>query len=83
MTRTEEIQQAADANFRPEWHGSLIDAFVQGAEWADEHPKSSWISVEDRLPEISGGYIVRYIVVKLFVNTKFYVYFCAKILFYL
>lgn len=26
-------------------------AFVDGTEWADSHPKISWISVNDRLPE--------------------------------
>lgn len=25
--------------------------FIEGALWADEHPKSTWISVEERLPE--------------------------------
>ena len=25
-------------------------AFIEGAEWADNNPKSSWISVEDDLP---------------------------------
>lgn len=25
-------------------------AFIEGAEWADNHPKSPWISVKDDLP---------------------------------
>lgn len=28
-----------------------------GAEWADEHPKNPWISVEDRLPEDDRDYL--------------------------
>ena len=28
----------------------IKQAFEKGAEWADEHPKSPWISVEDDLP---------------------------------
>lgn len=33
-------------------HLADIDAesFIRGAEWADNHPKSPWISVEDDLP---------------------------------
>lgn len=29
--------------------------FIEGALWADEHPKSPWISVEERLPETNDG----------------------------
>lgn len=25
-------------------------AFIEGAKWADEHPKSPWISIKDDLP---------------------------------
>ena len=33
------------------YDGSDIqEAFYKGAEWADAHPKSPWISVEDDLP---------------------------------
>ena len=28
----------------------IKQAFEKGAEWADEHPKSSWISVKEDLP---------------------------------
>ena len=28
----------------------IKQAFEKGAEWADEHPKSPWISVDDDLP---------------------------------
>lgn len=30
---------------------SINANFIAGAEWADENPKSPWISVEERLPE--------------------------------
>lgn len=29
----------------------LVEAFRCGAEWADKHPISPWISVKDRLPD--------------------------------
>lgn len=57
MTREAEIRQTAD-----EWLGyyhptctqdMLVEAFRCGAEWADAHQPSPWISVEDRLPEES------------------------------
>ena len=58
MTREEEIRKASIKEFsdiavRP---GTQILreccrlSFQQGAKWADEHPKSPWISVEDDLP---------------------------------
>lgn len=33
--------------------------FIAGAEWADQFPKSPWISVEDRQPNKTDGYYVR------------------------
>ena len=41
-------------------------SFIAGAEWADSHPKSPWISVEERLPEkvnkfLSDEVLVRYL----------------------
>ena len=62
MTRQEEIWKAIfdlqigdyDENKPPKddiYDGSDIQsAFCKGAEWADEHPKSLWISVKDDLP---------------------------------
>lgn len=47
MTREQQIKQAATAKSRGETP-YFFDAFVAGAEWADEHPH--WISVEDELP---------------------------------
>lgn len=38
----------------------LVEAFRCGAEWADKHPISPWISVKDKLPE-DGQIIVSYI----------------------
>ena len=46
MTREEQIAIASCAYSS---RGSSID-FTVGAKWADSHPKSPWISVEDGLP---------------------------------
>ena len=66
MTREEQIKKQADiytddASNYTEWSDDggwsdtndieLVEkAFIEGAKWADEHPKSSWISVKDDLP---------------------------------
>lgn len=62
MTREEEIWNAInnlqigdynedDSSDNDEYCGNdLQNAFYTGAKWADEHPKSPWISVEDDLP---------------------------------
>ena len=58
MTREEEITQAAMSyrkNVKEHGEGFAVGvnrqyAFEAGAQWADEHPKSPWISVEDKLP---------------------------------
>lgn len=52
MTREEEIYEAAES-FCAKANPQLLVgdySFIQGAEWADRHPKSPWISVEDDLP---------------------------------
>lgn len=52
MTREEEIYEAAES-FCAKTNPQLLVgdySFIQGAEWADRHPKSPWISVEDDLP---------------------------------
>lgn len=41
MTREKEIEQAADEHFAHSWKGSVKDAFAEGAQWADEHPKDN------------------------------------------
>ena len=58
MTREEEIRNAIDTIFPipPSEKGRKYDqalmatGFEAGVKWADEHPKSPWISVEDDLP---------------------------------
>ena len=53
MTREEEINIAV-LRYIDENSISTIssnkDSFIEGAKWADEHPKSPWINVEDDLP---------------------------------
>lgn len=55
MTREEQIREAAtiaSKKFRyRDMHFPAISGFIEGAQWADENPKSPWISVEERLPE--------------------------------
>ncbi len=39
--------------------GSSFDfGFYIGARWADEHPKSQWISVKDRLPQYEHSVMI-------------------------
>lgn len=40
-------------------YNSEMASFEAGAEWADEHPKSPWIAVEDKLPEIGQAVFIR------------------------
>lgn len=47
----EDISSDNDEYNNDEYNGSdLQDAFYAGATWADENPKSPWISVKDDLP---------------------------------
>ena len=47
----EDISSDNDEYNNDEYNGSdLQDAFYTGAKWADENPKSPWISVNDDLP---------------------------------
>lgn len=53
MTREKEIDIAATHYDYGYYEGSKISAyccFRDGAEWADNNPKSPWISVKDDLP---------------------------------
>lgn len=61
MTREEEIKYASKdyVNYlldKQEYHNEnyteddIRQAFEKGAKWADNNPKSPWISVEDNLP---------------------------------
>lgn len=58
MTRAEEIIIAGTNWYaRVDSNYPAVSAFNRGAEWADKHQPSPWISVEDRLPEKSVRYI--------------------------
>ena len=51
MTREEEIINAANELCNSFRGGKTYKlGFAIGVKWADEHPKSPWISVEDDLP---------------------------------
>ena len=53
MTREEKISKAAYSqycNSESICFNLMCDSFKQGAKWADENPKSPWISVKDDLP---------------------------------
>ena len=58
MTRDEEIRNAIDTTFpippsekgRTYEQALMATGFENGVKWADTHPKSPWISVEDDLP---------------------------------
>ena len=53
MTREEEIAKAAEEAFTTtKYHMPTFEiiGFSLGAHWADTHPKSPWISVNDDLP---------------------------------
>lgn len=51
MTREEEIIGAASKYSEYEFNECAANnGFIKGAQWADNHPKSPWISVKDKLP---------------------------------
>ena len=58
MTREEEISNAVDTIFpiptsekgRKYEQALMATGFEAGVKWADEHPKSPWISVDEDLP---------------------------------
>lgn len=58
MTREEQIHNEA-SNYGYSIAGgelrrpAISKAFLEGAKWADENPKSPWISVEEGLPEVN------------------------------
>ena len=72
MTREEQIKAASSAYTRVKCPmaiggdrfrnmiNSINANFRAGAEWADENPKSPWISVEDKLPDDGVLVIVAY-----------------------
>ena len=60
MTRKEEIKQASDKLFDDFtfYSKTYKMGFEAGAIWADNHPKSLWISVDDDLPCNHEDYIL-------------------------
>lgn len=57
MTRDKEINSAAskyiEDNSMADGYVAISnhkDSFIEGAKWADNNPKSPWISIEDDLP---------------------------------
>lgn len=63
--RIERIKEAA--YYDSVWvYGNLRKAFVHGAEWADHHPLSQWISCGKRLPPFDIVVLVRVSVTKDF-----------------
>lgn len=64
MTREKEIFTAAskyiEDNSMPDGFVAITDhtiPFIEGAEWADNHPKSPWISTDKYLPKQGGHYL--------------------------
>ena len=72
MTREEEIKCASKdyINYlldKQEYHNEnyteydIQQAFEKGAQWADDNPKSPWISVEDKLPCDDKEMVMEYV----------------------
>lgn len=65
MTREEEIKIAASKYMENNSIDGYVqvsdhkDSFIEGAEWSDRNPKSPWIAVEDKLPEIGQAVFIR------------------------
>ena len=61
MTREEEIIQVIKTSENAYEAGWVLGDIVRIAiEWADEHPVSPWISVEDRLPDDNEVVVIAY-----------------------
>jgi len=58
MTREEEILKEALKWKCDDNEFIAQTAFEGGAKWADEHPKSPWISVKDKLPFLQSLVLV-------------------------
>ena len=59
MTREEKLEKYLDYQYMYEnGDPSYIQGIKVGVSWADENPKSPWISVEDKLPEEHTDVIV-------------------------
>lgn len=46
MTREEEINIKSKEHFAHGWNGSVLDAFKEGAKWADENQKEGLVSID-------------------------------------
>lgn len=55
MNRKEEINNAGFTLYGQYAGGTPLECFKSGAEWADAHPKSPWISVKEQLPYTDNG----------------------------
>ena len=78
MTRKEQIKKQADiytdnASNYTAWSDDggwsdtndieLVEkAFIEGAKWADAHPKSPWISIKDKLPCDEKDMVIEFLV---------------------
>ena len=60
MTRNEKIRQEALKWKTDDNEFIAQTAFEAGAKWADEHPKSPWISVKERLPKIGEKVLLNF-----------------------
>lgn len=80
MTREEEIRQAADKyvdNFGCKKKdtpvlSSYYLGYVAGAEWADAHQLSPWVSVAERLPEKEVGYFSQWVLCRYKRGSRIY-----------
>lgn len=62
MTREEQIRNAADEHFAHSWRGSVKDAFVEGAQWADQYLKDNLVDIDkacDTIKHLLDGYVIR------------------------
>ena len=63
MIRKEEIRKAASEYIVNNSIDEYIqisdckDSFIEGAKWADNHPKSPWINSKNKLPTKGGCYL--------------------------
>ena len=57
MTREEKLEKYLNHQYMYEnGDPSYIHGIKVGVSWADENPKSQWISVEERLPETTDEF---------------------------
>lgn len=67
MAREEQIIENAymyESVVRDEFRGT-VESFKAGARWADEHPKSPWISVKEALPQSVYGAVSKVVMLSL------------------